>query len=294
MGPNTSALYLSRQAGQALADLRAAAQLSQKAVVARLEKAGLASSQPRISRIEKGGLWPTDDELEVMLDAYGADDVKRAQIRTWVQSGRAVGTNWWDQYRDLLPVHQHATRDVFVCEDAAERMSSYCGGLIPPVLQIAEYASELMSLGYPGEAPKTLQRLVDLRVGRGRVLVREENPLLADLVVSEAALRAQVGGAEAMKRQLRHVLEMSERDNVTLSVIPFNGRYSWAGFVFHVFDFPGLDVLPIALQDLPNGTRSTDHPKEVKALRAEFATMKGAALSLADSRKLVETIAKEM
>ncbi|UGQ14525.1 helix-turn-helix transcriptional regulator [Yinghuangia sp. ASG 101] len=293
MGLDTSALYLSRQAGQALADLRVALKLSQKAVVALLEEAGLASSQPRVSRIEKGGLWPTDDELEVMLDAYGADEVKRAQIRTWVQSGRAVGTNWWDQYRDLLPVHQHATRDVFVCEDAAERMASYCGGFIPPVLQIEDYARELMAFGYPGEAPKTLRRHIDLRVGRGRVLVRD-NPLVADLVVSEAALRAQVGGAEGMRRQLQHVLEMTERDNVTLGVVPFNGRYPWTGFVFHVFDFPGLDVLPIGLQDLPNGTRSTDHPKEVKALRAEFERMKGAALSPEESRKIIATAVKEL
>lgn len=293
MGPNTSALYLSRQAGQALADLRLAVKLSQKAVVALLEEAGLASSQPRVSRIEKGGLWPTDDELEVMLDAYRADDVTRARIRTWVQSGQAVGSNWWDPYRDLLAVHQHGSQDVFVCEDAAEKMSGYCGGFVPPVFQIAEYARELLSFGYPGEAPKTLQRSVDLRVGRGHVLFRE-NPLVVDLVLSEAALRAQVGGADAMKRQLWHILETMERENVTLSIVPFSGRYPWAGPVFHVFDFPGLDVLPVGLQDLPNGVRQTDHPKEVKALRAEFDKLKGAALTSEESRKLIDAIAKEM
>ncbi len=41
-------------------------------------------------------------------------------------------------------------------------------------------------------------------------------------MIDEAVLRREVGGRAVMRAQLGRLLEMSERSNITLQVIPFN------------------------------------------------------------------------
>ena len=54
----------------------------------------------------------------------------------------------------------------------------------------------------------------------GRRLGRD--PLELWAVIDVAALRREVGGRAVMRAQLGRLLEMSERPNITLQVIPFD------------------------------------------------------------------------
>ncbi|MEK8144499.1 DUF5753 domain-containing protein [Streptomyces sp. M10(2022)] len=61
---------------------------------------------------------------------------------------------------------------------------------------------------------------VEHRMRRQTVFDRDEPPEF-EAVVHEAALRMRVGGRKVARRQLEHLLETSERFQVTLRVIPF-------------------------------------------------------------------------
>ena len=62
-------------------------------------------------------------------------------------------------------------------------------------------------------------------------------------VVDEAVLRRPLGGIPAMRKQLRHLLEMTERPNVTLQMVPFKlGGHAAAGGPFSILRFAEPDL----------------------------------------------------
>lgn len=60
-----------------------------------------------------------------------------------------------------------------------------------------------------------------LRAQRQENTLGSAKPPQIEYVSSEAALRRQVGGPEVMREQVRHLLELDERENVSISVVPF-------------------------------------------------------------------------
>jgi hypothetical protein len=61
---------------------------------------------------------------------------------------------------------------------------------------------------------------VSFRVKRQTVLFADA-PTALVAVIHEAALRMRFGGLTVATSQLRHLLDMSERDHITLRVLPF-------------------------------------------------------------------------
>ncbi|MCC2280614.1 DUF5753 domain-containing protein [Streptomyces sp. ET3-23] len=59
-----------------------------------------------------------------------------------------------------------------------------------------------------------------------RRLSRDRDPHLAasERPIHEAALRMQLGGPKVVADQLAHLLRMSERNNITLQVLPFGAE----------------------------------------------------------------------
>lgn len=58
------------------------------------------------------------------------------------------------------------------------------------------------------------------RAGMSRELIASKINHSPSLVIDEAVLHREVGGAKVMHDQLVHLVEMSERPNVTVEVIP--------------------------------------------------------------------------
>jgi len=64
-------------------------------------------------------------------------------------------------------------------------------------------------------------------------------------VVDEAALRRPVGSREIMRQQLAYLLEMMERPNVTVQVLPFQSGA-------HAAEAGAFTILRFAEPDLPD------------------------------------------
>jgi hypothetical protein len=90
--------------------------------------------------------------------------------------------------------------------------------LVPGLAQTAEYARAVLAT-QPNTTEGRVEEFVTARLEPQVVLDRDQPPLLW-LVIDEAVLHREVGGAKVMHDQLVHLAELSERPNITVEVMP--------------------------------------------------------------------------
>jgi len=125
-------------------------------------------------------------------------------------------------------------------EEAARHIFHWELGIVPGLLQTAEYARALM-----GDVADANVR-VKLRVGRSEILTRETNPVEFLALIDNQVLVRPIASREAMARQLRHLLKMLELPNVTMRIVPSTipGFHPGLHGSFKIFRFPSAS--PIA------------------------------------------------
>jgi hypothetical protein len=127
-------------------------------------------------------------------------------------------------------------------EEAATQMRSYQVQFIFGLLQTPDYARAVIRLDHPAASSREIDRRVSLRLARQMLLTRPDPPNIW-VVLDEAVLRRPLGGAQIMRGQLRHLLEMAERPTVTIQVIPFlAGGHAAAGGPFTILRFAEDDL----------------------------------------------------
>jgi transcriptional regulator with XRE-family HTH domain len=205
-----------------------------------LEDAGyvIRASGSKMSRLETGRVGFKPRDISDLLTLYGVtDDQERATLQELARQASARG--WWHDFADVMP----AWFEPYVgLEEAASSIRCYESQLIPALLQTADYARAIARLGHPAGSADEIKRRVSLQLTRQAVLSR---PTLASLwlVLDEAALRRPVGSPEVMRGQLRHLIEMGARPNISLQVIPLTrGGHAAAGGPFTILRFSEPDL----------------------------------------------------
>lgn len=199
------------------------------------EEAGdqIRGSESKISRMELGRVGFKPRDVADLLTYYGVAD---AEARTAVMDlvERANEPGWWHRFNDLLPTWFQAYVGL---EEAATRIRTYEVQFVPGLLQTKEYARAVITAGAAGIGPAEIARRVDLRMERQRVLDRPDGPVFW-AVIDEAALRRPIGGAEVMRGQLQHLLELMRLPGITIQVMPFSyGGHSAEGGAFSILRF---------------------------------------------------------
>jgi hypothetical protein len=88
---------------------------------------------------------------------------------------------------------------------------------IPSLVQTGDYARAVArSVDMP---PEHIEPWVEARLARQFALTRDKPPTF-DMIVDEALLRGVMGDHKIMARQLRAILEATDRPNVELRVLP--------------------------------------------------------------------------
>jgi hypothetical protein len=90
---------------------------------------------------------------------------------------------------------------------------------VPDLLQTAGYAREIVKAWDPAAGRERIERVLGTRTARRLRLAGDEAIELC-ATVSEAALRHVIGGPDAMRAQLRHLLDRAALPNVELRVMP--------------------------------------------------------------------------
>jgi len=196
----------------------------------------LRASPSKISRLENGRVSVKDRDIVDLLAFYRVTD-KSLQEELRAMAARANSRGWWDDYSDILPAW---FEEYIGLEEAAILIRGYEVQLVPGLLQTEDYARAVTLLEYSN--PKEISRRVSLRMTRQAVLARPE-PTGLWVVLDEAALRRPLGGSSVMRAQLKHLIEMSQRDNVTIQVMPFKiGGHPAVTGPFSVLHFADSDL----------------------------------------------------
>lgn len=204
------------------------------------EQAGYAirASDSKISRLELGRVSFRERDVADLLTLYGVHDPGERE-KALALARRASTNGWWHNYNDVLP---RWFENYIGLEEAASRIRAYEVQFVPGLLQTEGYARAVTLLGHGTAAEEEIERRVEMRMKRQELLHSDHAPHLW-AVVDEAVVRRPLGGAEVMREQLRHLIEMCALPNVTLQVVPFErGGHAAAGGPFSILRFAEPDL----------------------------------------------------
>ncbi|MEV0216903.1 DUF5753 domain-containing protein, partial [Micromonospora sp. NPDC050695] len=140
----------------------------------------------------------------------------------------------------------------------------------------------------------TYDRQVAVRMERQSILRQDDGPDLS-FILSESALRRNVGDATTMRDQLLHLAEVSEQPNVTLQVFPFNAQtYETASFSFIILRFGDDAASDVIYVETFTDADYLDRPDAVRAYTRLWDRLRAAALGPVESRKLILGMADDV
>lgn len=204
------------------------------------DEAGTAirASHSKISRMELGRVSFKERDVDDLLTLYGLVDAEeRDRLLTLARQANTPG--WWHRYGDVLPSWFQSYLGL---EAAAVLIRNYEVQFVPGLLQTEDYARAVTLLGHPDAPGHEVERRVGLRMRRQSLLQSEEPPHLW-AVVDEAVLRRPLGGTQVMRKQLKHLLDITDSPNITLQVVPFElGGHAAAGGPFSILRFAERDL----------------------------------------------------
>ncbi|GAA3801625.1 helix-turn-helix transcriptional regulator [Streptomyces coacervatus] len=196
------------------------------------------ASESKISRMELGRVSFKTRDVEDLLTLYGiTDEQERTSLLSLAREANVAG--WWHSYSDVLP----SWFPTYVgLEGAAHLIRAYEVQFVHGLLQTEAYARAVVRRGMKGASKADIDKRVALRLERQKHLVSEGAPDF-HVVLDEAALRRPYGDREVMRGQLQHLIEISERPNVRLQIMPFGfGGHSGESGAFTILSFPESDL----------------------------------------------------
>ncbi|MFF0592043.1 helix-turn-helix transcriptional regulator [Streptomyces sp. Amel2xC10] len=130
-----------------------------------------------------------------------------------------------------------------------------------------------------------------VRLARQRIFDKAEPPVFW-LVLSEAALRQEIGGREVMREQLAHMLSFEDNPRINVQVLPFSaGAHPGTQGSFNLYRFVG-DPAIVYTEGYGSGHPSAN-PDTVKDCSLRYDHLRAAALSLKDSAELIRRVMEE-
>ncbi|MEV7965548.1 DUF5753 domain-containing protein [Sphaerisporangium sp. NPDC088356] len=231
---------------------------------------------------------PDVSNVRLLLDLYGVTDAQvREAVLNLARHSREKG--WWQSYKDAFG----SSLPGF--EADATQIRTYEVAFVAGLLQTAGYATAIFRAGQVLEAGEAaVTRRVEGRLARQQILAREDPPHLW-AVIDEAALLKLVGGPAVMAEQLRHIVEMAKRPNITIQVLPNSaGAHTAMACGFVILDFAG-DLDPsIVYLETPTDNLFLERPGEIQAYTLIHNHVVAAALTAEESSRYVLALADRL
>ncbi|MER6365321.1 helix-turn-helix transcriptional regulator [Kitasatospora sp. NPDC001527] len=248
----------------------------------------LACAESKISRIEAAQSGIRLVDLRLLLDLYGmTEQAKRSQLEDLSRDGRLRG--WWDRYSDTLsPLYA----DYISLEADASDAYSVETFLIPGLLQTEDYTRAVVRAQIEDASVEQVERLTKVRLERRSVLTRE-SPLRLWVVLSESALKHQIGGRVVMREQLDYLVTMADQPNINIQVLPEESDVHAALFgPLVILSFPESTETDVVYVDSLLSTLYIEEPGEVFNYSNLFRRALAEALPRKESIALIKRIAK--
>ncbi|MFE2056672.1 Scr1 family TA system antitoxin-like transcriptional regulator [Streptomyces sp. NPDC059446] len=230
-------------------------------------------SKHTVESVELGRRMPDESFVERAEEALGNTGALR-KAAGHLTRGEAGLASWFRRWARL--------------EKVAVSLCTYECRLVPGLLQSEGYMRALCEEDIPPLSDDALETTVRARIER-QLLLSERPNTTFDFIVEEAVFMRRLGGVDATRDLIDHVLEAIAPRNVTLQIMPANSEHHacMAG--------------PIQLVETPEGSwrgysegqesgRLIADPKQVSRLHMRYARLRSQALPPRDSVGLLERI----
>ncbi|MBP0458426.1 helix-turn-helix domain-containing protein [Streptomyces montanisoli] len=245
----------------------------------------LGVDRAKISNMEAGTRVVNAERVRTLASNYDCTDSGYVDALAAMSDESRSG--WWEQYRGTLPP---GLLDIAELEWHAKRLLTGQIVHLPGLLHTEDYARAVFNAGLPAMSRLEVELRVQHRMNRQRVL-DEPSPLPYVGYVHEAALRMQFGGRKVTRNQLEHLCVMSERDNVTLQVIPVGcDGFPGAGHALLYAEGPVARLDTVQL-DSTHGPEFSHAEAQLAKYRAHLDWMDEHSLSPEKSRDLIRAVA---
>ncbi|MYT70882.1 MULTISPECIES: helix-turn-helix transcriptional regulator [unclassified Streptomyces] len=224
-----------------------------------------------VGQIETARKLPTPEFSERCDAALGTDGLLSRLVGLVLRSQLPV---WFQQVAEL--------------EARAEEISTFQTHMVHGLLQTRAYASAVLGT----MDRENLDDRAEVRLARQRILEKDQQPVFW-AILGEAALLQKVGDEpEVMRDQLAHLLDYEAHPYVNVQVLPFSaGAHAGLQGSYNLYRFP-TDP-PIVYTEGYGQGHPTANPTTVKDCSLRYDHLQAAALSLADSARLIRRVMEE-
>jgi transcriptional regulator with XRE-family HTH domain len=193
-------------------------------------------SPSKVTRIESGAVSLSVTDLRALLDYYGiADDALVDRLVDLARRSRRARS----PFAAFADVFAPVALRFFDFEHSASWIGEVELLVVPGLLQTEEYARALLGVYELG--PEKTERFVSSRRVRQELLNRPDPPQMSFLL-DEAVLLRAVGGRTVMRAQLERLLDLAQRPQVTIRVLPLvRGEHVGLRGPFVLLEFAGTN-----------------------------------------------------
>ncbi|GAB4584655.1 helix-turn-helix domain-containing protein [Nocardia sp. IFM 10818] len=254
------------------------------------------TSQQTMGRIEDGlkakvsQLW-----INAWADAYQVSDDDRRLMLDLAHDMAVAEKNWWRAYADGL---RSGFDHYMGLEGAARKLTTWKLAIVPGMLQTPEYRRAIAWFESPNLPHDQVENRVEVAMRRRARL--DDETFTLEVLISEMVLLDQIGGPGVMTEQLRHLVDVSQRSNVSVRVVPLNASGHPGSLVgsFVLLEFPklpatGLLEPPVVYVEGYAGDLYMEREPEVQRYRDAFVQIDRVALDQYASRQLILSLVKE-
>ncbi|WP_447006962.1 helix-turn-helix domain-containing protein [Saccharothrix isguenensis] len=251
------------------------------------------TSQSYVSGVESGKLKINASKLAELAAVLDFDATELEELQALREAAAERG--WWSPYSAMFSADMLR---YIGFEHGAEAVRAYNAGLISGLLQTEEYALAVMRGGGPSIRLAEANRRVEARMKRQQRLDDADDPLRLTALITESALRQQIGGREVMVGQLRHLANRIEQLPETLDVriLPFSTDYynALGGSSFYIFGFASSRLPELVWQETITSTYLIDQPMRMREYNLAHDQAMACALDRTESLDVIQQIGKEL
>jgi predicted XRE-type DNA-binding protein len=250
------------------------------------------TSQPRMASLISGGSNISPGDLVLLARQLGfADEGYQEALRELRCDNHKRG--FW------TTGHNRAySEDIRLRVDLDKHADQLRGvevEVVPGLLQCESYVRAIHA-DTPEINGVTLEDRIKARLARQDILSKDEPPLL-QFVLSESCVRRVWGDDAVMHEQVEYLIELSNRPNIHIQVMPFDrpaGRRSPIASPFTLIRVPSPGAagpLELAYVEGEAEIRYLDDRKALRAYETAWARLSNAALKFDESRDFLRGVA---
>lgn len=247
-------------------------------------------SASKVYRIEADKVRVLVRDVKRLLPLYGVEGEEGEALIELAKQASEKG--WWHQYSSAIP---EWFQFYVGLESGASAIREYQEALVPGLLQTEAYMRAILSTAPVTDSDDGIDRQVAVRLARQDRVTTEDDPLHLWVVLDEAVIRRLVGGKAVMREQIEHLVEVGQRRNVTLQLLPFaQGEHASMLGAFKVLEFPDPQDPDVVYVEEQTGSLYVEKAEEVRRYNLIFDHLREKAISNTESLTVLTQAAKDL